>query len=740
LWRDELGTRPPYSLGPETLSVAYAAHAEIGFYLAVGWSKPARILDLYVEYRNRYNCLPTIVDQKVYQKDEEKPKRNSLMGAMIQFGLDTIGVSKKKKMIDLINTGGPWTPADKREILDYCESDVDGLDRLLSAMLRDIDVPRALYRGRYTASVASMERVGIPIDVELLTRLRSRWGQIEQELITRVDAQYRVYEGTAFRRNRFERWLAARGILWPRYPNGGLILHDDVFGDMAKIHPELRALRELRRSLSQLRLHELPVGRDGRNRCGLFPFATRSSRNSPSNTQFIFGPGVWVRGLIKPPPGFGLAYIDWVSQEFGVAAALSGDPAMKTAYESGDVYLGFAKAAKAVPPDGTRQTHKLERDLYKQCALAVSYGMKEHSLALRIDRHLLIARGLLRHHHEIFWRFWQWSDNRVRRTMFDGVTYTVFGWKYHVALNPNVRSIGNFPMQANAAEIMRLAICLGVENGITVCAPIHDAILIMAPLDRLDEDVVRMRGFMEEASQVVLNGFKLRTRIRHGALSGSLHGRARSAILECGHVTFMNSNLETLNLRPDQLEALKNGGSLQMWDDIPMVIEKPQVSDHQNRKKYKWTQYDYREQLELAKLTRNALLAVLAELHRLHFIAWGKKAPIRFGTSVLRSLGFSRHDKIRALRTLEKAGWITVQWHKCKSPDVTRVPTGRLSQLSWTISVLSSPRKCTSATSSSTARNSTTRSDRESGLRNRHSSPTRNGGPVGCGGGGACGG
>jgi hypothetical protein len=137
--------------------------------------------------------------------------------------------------------------------------------------------------------------------------------------------------------------------------------------------------------------------------------------------------------------------------------------------------------------------------------------MEEHSLALRIDRHLLIARSLLRHHHEIFWRFWEWSDNRVRRTMFTNVTYTVFGWKYHVTPNPKVRSIRNFPMQANGAEIMRLAVCLGVENGITICCPVHDAVLIMSPLDRLDSDIARMRVYMEQASELVLDGFKLRT-------------------------------------------------------------------------------------------------------------------------------------------------------------------------------------------------------------------------------------
>jgi hypothetical protein len=137
----------------------------------------------------------------------------------------------------------------------------------------------------------------------------------------------------------------------------------------------------------------------------------------------------------------------------------------------------------------------------------------------------------------------------------------------------------------------------------------------------------------------------------------------------------MNSNLEALNLTPAQLEALKNGGRLEMWDGIPMVIEPPmKLSGRRSQeKKYKWTRYEYQEQLELAKLTRNALLAVLAELHRLHFLAWDKKAPIGFGTSILRSLGFNAHDKIRSLQALEKAGWITVQWYKRKSPDVTIV-------------------------------------------------------------------
>jgi hypothetical protein len=66
-------------------------------------------------------------------------------------------------------------------------------------------------------------------------------------------------------------------------------------------------------------------------------------------------------------------------------------------------------------------------------------------------------------------------------------------------------------MQANGAEMLRLACCLGTENGIRICAPIHDAVLITAPIGELAADVARMRGYMEEASSVVLDGIKLRT-------------------------------------------------------------------------------------------------------------------------------------------------------------------------------------------------------------------------------------
>jgi DNA polymerase I len=498
LWCDQFDSSPPYPIDAGTLFVAYYASAELGCHRALGWPMPARILGLCAEFRDRTSGLT-------------KPAGAGLIGASTYFGLDAMGAAEKDEMRALVMRGGPWSDDEREAILDYCQEDVEALACLLSAMLPRIDLPHALLRGRYMAAASGMEHAGVPIDVETLESLREHWSDIQDELIRAIDV-HGIYDGRTFKLERWAALLARHNISWPLLESGQLDLDDGTFRQMAKAHPlVVSPYRELRSSLSKLRLNDLAVGKDGRNRTVLWAFQSRTGRNQPSNSKFIFGPSVWLRGLVKPPPDYGIAYVDWSQQEFGIAAALSGDTNMQVAYRSGDPYLAFAKQAGAVPADATKATHKNERELFKQCVLGVQYGMGAETLALRIGQPLIVARNLLRAHHETYPPFWQWSDAVVDHAMMFGLLQTVFGWHVHVGENPNPRSLRNFPMQANGAEMLRLACCLATERGIGVCAPVHDAILICAPLDRLDEDVARMREAMAEASRIVLGGFELGT-------------------------------------------------------------------------------------------------------------------------------------------------------------------------------------------------------------------------------------
>ena len=73
------------------------------------------------------------------------------------------------------------------------------------------------------------------------------------------------------------------------------------------------------------------------------------------------------------------------------------------------------------------------------------------------------------------------------------------------------RILANFPMQANGAEMPRIACVLMTEAGIRVCAPVHDAVLIEAPLGELGVRVKQAQELMHEASRQVLGGFALTT-------------------------------------------------------------------------------------------------------------------------------------------------------------------------------------------------------------------------------------
>jgi DNA polymerase-1 len=501
-WQDELPAEPPFRTDAEALFVSYVASAEVGCHLALNWPAPARILDLAAEF-------------KVATNGWSLPCGPGLLGALQAYGLDAMAAEEKNAWRRIVMRGGPWSDAERQGVLDYCQADVDALVELLPKMLPSIlgrqrepriALGQALLRGRYMIAAARIERVGIPIDTDMLARFQAGWGNIKMRLIEEIDQRYGVYEGSSFRAARFADYLAGMGIPWIHLPSGALALDRDTFKDMARAYPVLQPLRELRASLSEMRLSSLAVGKDGRNRTVLWPFGAKSGRNTPKASQFIFGPATWLRGLIKPGRGRAVAYVDFSAQEVGIAAALSGDEALLEAYRSGDVYLAFAKQAGLAPIDATKATHGNIRDRCKSVVLGTLFGMGPETLAKRINRPPCEARELLTLHHRTYPRFWHWSEAAVTSFELTRKIATVFGWPLHAEPDWNPRTVMNFPMQAHGSEMLRLACCLATERGLAVCAPVHDAILIEGPAAEIDRHVAELQACMREASRVVLGG------------------------------------------------------------------------------------------------------------------------------------------------------------------------------------------------------------------------------------------
>ena len=484
---DDLLSRrhPPYPIDRDTLFVAFFAVAEMACHKALGWQLPENILDIYVEFRNATNGLYL-------------PNGRGLLGASLYYGLPAMDAAEKDEMRQLAIRGAQ-TAEEFQALLKYCEEDVDATERLLYAMAPTIDFCRAT------------EHAGVPVDVPALRILQERWEDVQDHLIQQVDADFGVYDGRTFKYKWFEQLLIARDIPWSRLPTGALQLDDDEFKDAALTYPWLTPLRNLRKTLSQMRGFNPSIGSDGRNRYGLWPFSSRTGRNQPRNSESVLAQSPWFRCLIRPQPGYGLVSIDWKQQEFGIAAAYSGDPAMWAAYQSKDPYLAFAIQAGAVPPGATKATHGAIRELYKTCALGTLYNMGAATLARRTGLYIPYAVDLLKKHHKTYPKFWEWSDRVLDYGLIHNHLYTTFGWNLFLEDEASPASLRNYAMQANGAEMLRLACCLAIERGVTVVAPFHDSLLVEATVRDLMEATFTTIRAMRDASSIILDGFELKT-------------------------------------------------------------------------------------------------------------------------------------------------------------------------------------------------------------------------------------
>ena len=500
LWADELSamTAAPFDVGPDSLVVAYASTAEMLCFRVLGWDAPENLVDLYAEYR-------------VVTGDTRRMRKYSLLEAMAHYRLDAIGAQEKKDMIALAGRGAPFTAEERAALIAYCRSDVEALSRLFPAMAPDLgETEWVLWRGRYTISVASMQDTGVPIDTATRQALADHWPAIQCRLVDNGNREYGVYDGTTFKQELFEKYLQKEGIEWERTACGRLCTKREYFRDRASIFEQLKNLYDLKCTLDSMKLNDLAVGADGRNRARIKAFGTITGRNSMSSSGSVFGPARWVRGLIQPSPGRAVCYLDYEAQEFGVSAYLSEDPNMIEAYQSGDPYLAFAKMARMAPDDATKATHEEIRDTFKTLCLAVSYGMGVETFARAIDKSVQAAEELFSIYRRTFSVFCAWRDRALNFAIVHGYLHTMFDWRLRYRRKDNIRTFYNFLSQGGAAEMLRVACILVTEAGIIACLPVHDAILIESDESEIERVAEEATELMKRASRITLNGPELR--------------------------------------------------------------------------------------------------------------------------------------------------------------------------------------------------------------------------------------
>jgi DNA polymerase-1 len=370
-------------------------------------------------------------------------------------------------------------------------------------------------RAKFQWAVAQQERRGVPLDGALLTRIRQHWHGMRLDLVSELDRPFGCYEivdsKPHWREKRFADYVHRQRMSWPTLPDGALEATDETFREMAGKYPHIEPLRELRYSLSKLRLNDLAVGADGRNRTPLWAYGTKTARNAPGATKYVFGPAKWLRFLITPPIGCALAHRDCCQQEVRIAAVLSNDGALLQACESGDVYLGIAEQLGFLPESLNETERKAVRTLFKTVVLGIQYGLGFRSLAVRAGISLYEAAEILARLRARFRRFEDYAQNVRDHAGLHLEISTPFDWRMQCPSGTNPRTIRNFPIQSTGSEILHVACILAERRGIEIVAPVHDAIMAEGPAGEIEELSRALARLWGDASAVVLQGYRLPT-------------------------------------------------------------------------------------------------------------------------------------------------------------------------------------------------------------------------------------
>lgn len=553
----------------QPILLSYAAIAEARALLSIGIDPlQYQWIDLYVEFRmlcnsnNRWNygnyipktggtgySTPPPPNQTDEEKEHDHQDHSESPKNLINAVFKLLGVRldqvEKDAMRDLIlSKNNSLIQEHMGEILNYCASDTKYLRALDIAIQREYEKEGLsdfrrdqLERGRYSVCTAICEHNGMPINMDLLQKIINKTPEILQSHkesvntyfnffipdiqkppITRKNGSVFTYKLTSAHKDMtaYQAYVSSLNIpAFPKTKTGKYKLDKDTLEEFG-YWGGLEELWKYNKTESSLKWFNKENGNGFFERmgsdCNIRPyfgiFGTQTGRNAAKAKTFPLAMSSWLRAIIQPKKGHFIIGADFSQQEVYVAAVLSNDNNLLQAYLSGDVYLAFAKKAELVPPEATKITHKLERDLCKATVLGLQFGMghKKLQTKLRLDSGKEISdektAELIAAHKMVFSRYWQWVYEVTNEYKNDIPLSTNDGWVLFCD-NPSIPSIRNFLVQGNAASITRRAIVLMVEAGLQVMCGLHDAVYVISNETEMTQ--LAMKHWMLKATEEILH-------------------------------------------------------------------------------------------------------------------------------------------------------------------------------------------------------------------------------------------
>lgn len=304
----------------------------------------------------------------------------------------------------------------------------------------------------------------------------------------------------------------------------GALIHD-----YRKHNDSLTAIKALATQKDGTVKLDASIGADCRQHPNFGPYGTKTGRNAPKASTFIFLGPKWFRILVDPKEGTYVCDLDAHSEEVAIAAALYNDDAKREVYRSADVYMKYAQLAGAYPADkpilneDEREEQKWfkeehwdrVRKIYKGGFLGMQFGMGGDNLQRRVALSLPpeerssiapdFGERFVQEYHDTFNAEYECVSElkkQYKRGLYGGVVLSD-GWRLGPD-DPNILSVGNYPVQGTGAVILRRACKLCDEAGVKLYATLHDAISLVGKVENMEAEIKAASNAFKKAADEVL--------------------------------------------------------------------------------------------------------------------------------------------------------------------------------------------------------------------------------------------
>ena len=428
------------------------------------------------------------------------------LGQQLASLTDTFGSGRKARAV---------VDAEPAEAADYAGSRaaaILGLEPRLGAEMRNLAVDHLFYEVELPlASVlCDMERHGVSIDVPYLRRIQeelaAQLAALEAEITEVAGHPFNMNAPQQLAKVLFEELALPVG----KRTKTGYSTDADTLEALRDKHAIIDLILE-HRSLSKLKgtyvdaLPELVDPHTGRLHTSWNQASTATGRLSSTNPNLMNIPlrtelGQRIRRAFKAErEGEVLLAADYSQIELRIAAHLSEDPTMLSAFESGDdIHAATAARIFKVPIEDVSPD---QRRLAKVANFGSIYGQGDYGLSVQMGIARDEAREFLREYWKTYEHLRGWLDSVRQKAREEGFVISATGRRRAIPdlRSPNFqlrsaaeRMAVNFPIQSLAADIIKIAM-VRVRQEMTerrvlgrMLLQVHDELVFEVPETELD--------------------------------------------------------------------------------------------------------------------------------------------------------------------------------------------------------------------------------------------------------------